>query len=84
MKYRIQDSGLRIEGLTTTKRHNGSLGRCSPMDYEATWKKLPLPEDRQRVEVIRSESTPDFSEASLQSNAIDTSCQYPYCTIHLN
>ena len=65
-----------------TKRHHGSLGKCSPVDYEAAWKKLP--EDKRRVEVIRSENTPDFLEASLQSNAIDTPCQYPYCTIQLN
>lgn len=65
-----------------TKRHHGSLGRCCPVDYEAAWRKLP--KDQRRVEVIRSENTPNFLEASLQSNAIDTACQYPYCTIHLN
>ncbi|MDZ7808536.1 MAG: IS3 family transposase [Gracilimonas sp.] len=65
-----------------TKRHHGSLGRCSPVDYEAAWKKTPT--DQQKVEVIRSENTPNFLEASLQSNAIDTSCQYPYCTFNLN
>jgi len=65
-----------------TKRHHGSLGRCSPEDYEATWRKLPV--HKQRVEVIRSENTPNFLEASLQDNVIDTSCQYPYCTLHLN
>lgn len=65
-----------------TKRHHGSLGRCSPVDYEAAWRKLPT--HKQRVEVIRSENTPNFLEASLQANAIDTSCQYPHCTLHLN
>lgn len=65
-----------------TKRHHGSLGKCSPADYEATWRTLP--EDKRRVEVIRSENTPDFLEASLQSNAIDRSRKYPYCTINLN
>lgn len=65
-----------------TKRHHGSLGRCSPADYEATWRQLPT--HKQKVEVIRSENTPNFLEASLQTNAIDTSCQYPYCTLHLN
>jgi transposase InsO family protein len=65
-----------------TTRHHGSLGRCSPADYEAGWRKLP--KDQQKVEVIRSENTPNFLEASLQANAIDTSCQYPYCTLHLN
>lgn len=65
-----------------TKRHHGSLGKCSPADYETAWRKLP--EDKRRVEVIRSENTPDFLEASLQSNAIDTACQYAYCTLNLN
>lgn len=65
-----------------TKRHHGSLGKCSPVDYEAAWRTLP--EDERRVEVIRSENTPDFLEASLQSNAIDRSREYPYCTVHLN
>lgn len=65
-----------------TKRHHGSLGKCSPAAYEAAWRRLP--DDERRVEVIRSESTPDFSEASLQSDGVDTTCQYPYCTIHLN
>jgi putative transposase len=65
-----------------TKRHHGSLGKCSPADYESAWRILP--EDKRRVEIIRSENTPNISEASLQSNVIDTSCQYPYCTIHLN
>jgi transposase InsO family protein len=64
-----------------TKRHHGSLGKCSPADYETAWRALP--EDKRRVEVIRSENTPDFSEASLQSNAIDRSRKYPYCTIQL-
>jgi transposase InsO family protein len=65
-----------------TKRHHGSLGKCSPADYETAWRKLH--EEKRRVEVIRSENTPDFSEASLQSNAIDRSREYPYCTLHLN
>ena len=65
-----------------TKRHHGSLGKCSPADYEAAWRKLP--EDKRKVEVIRSENTPDFLEASLQSNAIDTTREFPYCTIQLN
>lgn len=65
-----------------TKRHHGSLGKCSPVDYETAWRKLP--EEKRRVEVIRSENTPNFLEASLQSNAIDTACQFPYCTLHLN
>jgi len=65
-----------------TKRHHGSLGKCSPVAYETTWKTLP--EDKRRVEVIRSENTPDFLEASLQSNSIDTACQYPYCALNLN
>jgi transposase InsO family protein len=65
-----------------TKRHHGSLGRCSPADYEATWRQLPV--HKQKVEVIRSDNTPHFLEASLQAHAIDTSCQYPYCALHLN
>lgn len=65
-----------------TKRHHGSLGRQAPMDYEATWKQLSR--DRRRVEVIRSENTPNFLEASLQSNAVDTTQKYPYCAFNLN
>jgi len=65
-----------------TKRHHGSLGKCSPADYETAWRKLP--EDKRRVEVIRSENTPDFLEASLQPGAIDTAQEYPYCAIHLD
>lgn len=65
-----------------TKRHHRSLGRCSPVDSETAWRQLP--KDQQKVEVIRSENTPKFLEASLQANAIDTACQYPYCTLHLN
>ena len=53
-----------------TKRHHGSLGRCSPVDYEAAWRKLPA--HKQKKEVIRSENTPNILEASLQSNANDT------------
>lgn len=65
-----------------TKRHHGSLGRWAPMDYEAAWRQLPP--DQQKVEVIRSENTPDFSEASLQSNAVDRAREYPYCVFNLN
>jgi putative transposase len=65
-----------------TERHHGSLGRCSPAEYEqAYW---ALPEDERRIEVIRSENTPKFLEASLQSSVIDTACQYPYCPLDLN
>ena len=65
-----------------TQRHHGALGRCSPKEYEQLWGQLP-PELR-KVEVIRSEKTPTFLEASLQSDAIDTACQYPYCIINQN
>lgn len=65
-----------------TKRHHGSLGKCSPVDYETAWRTMP--EDKRRVEVIRSENTPDYLEASLQSSAVDRSLKYPYCTLHLN
>lgn len=65
-----------------TKRHHGSLGRCSPVDYETTWRQLP--KGQHKVEMIRSDNTPVYSEASLQSNAVDTACQYPYCTLCLN
>ncbi|MCH2450253.1 MAG: IS3 family transposase [Gracilimonas sp.] len=65
-----------------TKRHYGSLRRCSPAEYEASWRELPT--HKQKVEVIRSENTPNFLQASLQSNAFDTSCKYPYCTLHIN
>lgn len=65
-----------------TKRHHGSLGRCSPKDYEAAWRQRPT--NQQKVEVIRSENTPNFLEANLQSNAVDTAQEYPYCTLHLN
>ena len=64
-----------------TKRHHGTLGRCSPAEYEATWRKLP--KDQRRVEVIRSENTP-YSKNKLKSNVIDTSCQYPYCSLRIN
>lgn len=60
-----------------TKRHHGALGRRSPAEYERNYWRL---DDRQRkVEIIRSERTPKFLEASLQPNLIDTACQYPYC-----
>lgn len=65
-----------------TKRHHGSLGRCSPVEYETAWRQLP--ENQRRVEVIRSENTPDFLEVNLQPNAIDTACQFPYCVTYLN
>jgi len=65
-----------------TKRHHGALGRCSPQQYEQLWGQLP-PKLRQ-VEVIRSGKTPPFLEASLQSHAIDTACQYPYCALNQN
>ncbi len=65
-----------------TERHHGSLGRCSPAEYEQVYRALP--EAERKVEVIRSENTPTFLEASLQSLAIDTACQYPYCTFNLN
>jgi len=65
-----------------TERHHGTLGRCSPAEYEqAYW---ALSEAERKVEVIRSENTPKFLEASLQSLVIDTACQYPYCTLDLN
>ncbi len=65
-----------------TERHHGALGRSAPAEYEqAYW---TLPEDERTVEVIRSEKTPKFLEASLQSSVIDTACQYPYCALNLN
>jgi len=63
-------------------RHHGAIGGRSPVEYEAVWSELP-PQERPR-QVIHSEQTPKNLEASLQSNDIDTDCQYPYCTIHVN
>jgi putative transposase len=65
-----------------TERHHGALGRCAPAEYEQRY--WALPEDERTVEVIRSEKTPTFLEASLQSSVIDTACQYPYCAFNLN
>ena len=65
-----------------TKRHHGSLGRCTPEEYEQSlWRGGEV---ERCVEVIRSENTPKFLEASLQGDVIDTTCQYPYCTFNLN
>jgi putative transposase len=65
-----------------TKRHHGALGRCSPADYEQAYRTLP--EAERNIEVIRSGRTPKFLEASLQGDAIDTACQYPYCPLNIN
>ena len=65
-----------------TVRHHGALGRRSPVEYEHAWRQLPV--HKQTVEMIRSENTPKFLEASLQANHIDTACQYPYCSCNLN
>lgn len=65
-----------------TIRHHGAIGRRSPVEYEAAWSKLP-PSERHR-QVIRSENTPKNLETFLQSNDIDTTCQYPYCNFNLN
>lgn len=65
-----------------TKRHHGSLGRICPVDYErAYWKQ---PAEKRKVEIIRAEDTPKNLEASLQTNDIDTACQYPYCAYTVN
>lgn len=65
-----------------TCRHHGSLGRISPVDYESMWKELDP--GKRMHQVILSERTPKNVEASLHSEAIDTACQYPYCTLNLN
>lgn len=65
-----------------TKRHHGALGRCSPFEYEREY--WQLPKRQRKVEVIRSENTPKFLEASLQNIPVDTGGQYPYCMVHLN
>jgi len=65
-----------------TNRHHGSLGRCSPADYEASWRRLP--KDQQKVEVIRSENTPTYLEARLPITDVVTKSQYPYCSFNLN
>lgn len=65
-----------------TRRHHGSLGRISPVDYESRWKTLDVTERKKQV--ILSEKTPKNLEASLQKYAIDTACQYPYCILNLN
>jgi transposase InsO family protein len=65
-----------------TKRHHGALGRCSPADYEqAYWQ---LPERQRKVEVIRSENTPNWGADTLQASTIDTTTEYPYCYLNLN
>jgi len=65
-----------------TRRHHGSLGRMCPVDYESMWETLDVNERKKQV--ILSEKTPKYPEASLQEYAIDTACQYPYCTLNLN
>lgn len=65
-----------------TKRHHRSLGKCCPADYEKTY--WQLPQEQRTLEMIRSENTPNFLKASLQSKDIDTACQYPYCPLYLN
>lgn len=65
-----------------TKRPHRSLDRCSPLQYESSYRQLP--EARQKLEVIRSDNTPDCLKASLYGKHIDTAWQYPYCLLHLN
>src|SRR5699024_4381167 len=65
-----------------TKRHHGALGRRSPAAYEHACRQQR--EHKRKVEVIRSENTPTFLEASLQREPVDTACQHPYCSINLN
>ncbi len=65
-----------------TVRHHGAIGRRAPVEYEAAWSEIS-PAERHRL-VIRSENTPKNLEALLQSNDIDTACQYPYCNFNLN
>lgn len=65
-----------------TKRHHGSLGRCSPVEYEQTY--WQLPKSQRKVEVILSENTPSYLKTLPQTKLIDTDCQYPYCTLNLN
>lgn len=63
-----------------TVRHHNSLGRLSPAEYQSHWKALP--EQQQRVEMIRSHRTPKFSQASLR--AVGKQSQLPYCILYLN
>lgn len=65
-----------------TRRHHGSLGRMCPVDYESMWETLDMTERKKQV--ILSEKTPKYPEASLREYAIDTACQYPYCNLNLN
>lgn len=65
-----------------TKRHHRSLGRCSPSDYEKAYWQLPA--ELRKLEVIRSENTPDYLKEPVAMNSIDTSCKYPYCALILN
>lgn len=65
-----------------TKRHHGALGRLAPAEYEQTWGQMPA--HQRPIEIIRSENTPKFLEASLQTSDVDTTSQYPYCMLHVN
>lgn len=64
------------------KRHHRSLDRCSPVDYKKAYWQLPV--ERRKVEVIKSENTPDFLAESVATDSVDTSCKYPYCALILN
>lgn len=63
-----------------TIRLHGALKRLSPVDYENAWDKLP--QEKRRLEMIRSHRTPPCPEESLYR--IDTQEKLPYCTVHLN
>jgi transposase InsO family protein len=63
-----------------TIRLHQSLGRQSPLSYEKAWNRLP--QNQQRVEMIRSHRTPPYLEERL--HRIDTQEKLPYCVVHLN
>jgi len=63
-----------------TIRIHQSLGRQSPVAYEKAWNTLP--QNQQRVEMIRSHRTPPYPEERLYP--IDTQQKLPYCVVHLN
>ena len=63
-----------------TVRLHQSLGRQSPLAYEKACCRLP--QNQQRLEMIRSHRTPPCREESLYR--IDTQEKLPYCVVHLN
>ena len=68
-----------------TKRHHGALGRRCPVQFERDHQQLPA--SKQRLEVIRSEGTPNISKSALQGGLqqpLDSIKEHPYCIVNLN